>query len=718
VTRKRRRDQTAAHPWPSTPASRRAPFRVAATALALIAAGLLAYSNGLHAPFVFDDVNTVELNPYITKLWPLSEAVRAPVQSAVAGRPVVSLSLALSYAQGGRSPAVFRAWNIGILILSSLVLFGIVRRTLASRGDDPVSGWLSATAVALFWLVHPLQTEVVDYITQRTESLMGLFYLLTLYCAIRAADDADTSLAADDTDKADGRGTFRRRTRSAAWAAAAVLACAAGMGSKEAMVTAPLLVLLYDAVFAAGSVTVALRRRPGMYAGLAATWILLAVLNADGPRFRSAGFTAGISPWTYLPNQAVMIGTYLKLAIWPHPLVLDYGRTQPIAWTAALPSGVLVLGLLGAAIAAWMRGRRDLAYLGAWFFLTLAPSSSVVPIATEVGAERRVHLALAAVIAALVFGVRAAAARWPATSWGRRTPVAAGTIVMVGAALTAQTMARNREYLDPVGLWQGVLAHRPHGRAHYNLAIALRAAGRTDEAMAHYREAATGEPTAHYALGFELGRAGRFDEAERELAGYIAQLPDGELVPRASLLRGQALVNLGRPLDAERAFREALRMAPDNPDVRLALGDLLNAQGRAEEALPIYRAQLERTPNTPEALRGIGLALYATGRGAEAIPVFEQVVTLRPNDPDPLVNLGNALAGEGRLAEAAARFRAALKLAPSRANLMSALAVVLAASGEREESVALLAQARQLAPNDRDVQSDYAAALTYLRAPR
>lgn len=663
----------------------------------LMAAGLLAYSNSLHAPFIFEDVNTVELNPHITRLWPLSDAVRAPAQSAVSGRPVVSLSLALSYAMGGRSPAVFRAGNIGVLVLSSLVLFGIVRRTLASRGDEAMSAWLSATAVALFWLVHPIQTEVVDYITQRTESLMGLFYLLTLYCAIRCMDGG---------------------TRAPAWAAASVLACAAGMGSKEVMVTAPLLVLLYDAVFAAGSLSGSVKTRPGLYAGLAATWILLAVLNADGPRFRSAGLTTGISPWTYLLNQAVMIGTYLKRSIWPHPLVLDYGRTQPIAWTAALPYAAVVLALLGLVTAAWIRGRHDLAYLGGWFFLTLAPSSSLVPIATEVGAERRMHLALAAVIAGLVLGVRAAAGRWPADSWVRRTGVGAGAMAVVAGVLIAQTMSRNREYLEPVGLWQGVLAERPHGRAHYNLAVALRAAGRTDEAMAHYRTAAAEEPAAHYALGFELGRSGRFDEAEHELAAYIAQLPEGELVPSASLLRGQALVNLGRPVDAERAFRETLRMAPTNPDVRLALADLLNAQGRPAEALPLYRAQLERTPDSPETLRGIGIALYATGRGADAVLVFERVVALRPGDPDPLVNLGNVLASEGRLAEATTRYRAALALAPSRPSLMSALALVLAASGEREEPSALLAQARQLAPNDSNVQSDYEAALPYLRAPR
>ena len=694
MTRKRRRHPGDAHPRPAIPSTGRAWFRIVGTALLLIAAGAFAYANSLHAPFVFDDVNTVEQNPYLTRLWPLWDAMRAPAQSAVAGRPLVSLSLAISYAQGGLAPAAYRVWNVGVLILSALVLFGIVRRTLIAIRDDGSSSWLAATAVALFWLVHPLQTEVVDYVTQRTESMMGLCYLLTLYCAIRCMEEGPHAVR---------------------WGAASVLASAAGMACKEVMVTAPIMVLLYDAVFGARSFSRALTERRALYAGLAGTWIVLGILIADAPRFRSAGFGTGISPWTYLLNQAVMIGTYVKLSIWPHPLVLDYGRTQPIAIATALPYVVLVVVLLALVAMAWLRGRRGLAFLGLWFFLTLAPSSSVVPIATEVGAERRMHLALAAVMAAIVLGARAAAARWPAGSWLRRPGVAQSAVAVVALLLIATTAARNREYADPIDLWEGVLARRSHGRAHYNLAIALRAAGRSEEAMSHYRAAIADEPAAHYAVGFELGRAGRFDEAERELAEYVARAPDGELVPRATFLRGQALVRLGRPADAELAFRETIRMAPGNRDARVALADLLISLGRMADALPLYCAQLELVPDSPEALEGLGLALYATGRGAEAIVILEKVVAIRPGDPNARMNLGHALASAGRLADAITQFRTGLRIAPSRADLMSALALSLAASGEREEPLALFARARQLAPNDPNIQSDYEAAVAHWR---
>jgi Flp pilus assembly protein TadD len=456
-----------------------------------------------------------------------------------------------------------------------------------------------------------------------------------------------------------------------------------------------------------------LRRRRALYGGLAATWIVLVSLIAGAPRFRSAGFSTGISPWTYLLNQGVMISTYLKLSIWPSPLVLDYGPTRPIDLASALPYGLAVDLLFVLVMAAWVLGHRIPAFLGTWFFLTLAPSSSIVPIATEVGAERRMYLALAAVITAIVLGVRAAATRWPVHSLLRRPSAAWGVAAVVAAVLIGVTIERNRAYANLITLWEGVLEHRPHGRAHHNLAIALSAAGRVDEAMTHYRAAVADEPAALYAIGFELGRAGKYDEAERELAEYVKRLPGGEQVPRASFLRGQALLRLGRPLDAEHAFRETIRMTPRNPDAHIALAELLASQNRHADAIPEYRTYLALVPASAEALQGLGLALYATDKGGEAVDAFQKAVAIQPSDPRARMNLGYALAAEGRLPEAIEQYRTALTLAPSNPTLMSALALALAVSGERDEPRALFARARQLAPNDPNVQSDYETALRH-----
>ena len=218
----------------------------------LAAAGVIAYANSLRNPFIFDDLDAIQRNPFITSLWPLWGAMRAPAQGALAGRPIASLSLAVSFASGGLSPVAFRLWNLGVLIASSMVLFGIVRRTLGRLGDHAGALFI-ATSCALLWMLHPLQTEVVNYVTQRTESMMGLFYLLTLYTAMRSME---------------------HQQPSPGWTTASIVACAMGMACKESMATAPVMVLLYDGVFGPGT---------GMFFtfGLVA-WIGLDFLTATG----------------------------------------------------------------------------------------------------------------------------------------------------------------------------------------------------------------------------------------------------------------------------------------------------------------------------------------------------------------------------------------------------------------------------------------------------
>ncbi len=211
----------------------------------LIAAGIWAYHSSFQGPFIFDDVHSIPLNPYIRHLWPIREVLTAPRNCSVNGRPTVCLTLALNYAWSGLNVWGYHAFNLAVHLLSALVLFGILRRTLdGEKLRDQFGGAAVglAAAIALLWEIHPLQTESVTYIVQRTELLMGLFLLLTLYCTLRGACSV----------------------RPGAWYLAAVAACAFGMGSKEVMVSAPLLVLLYDRVFLASSFRELWQRRAGL----------------------------------------------------------------------------------------------------------------------------------------------------------------------------------------------------------------------------------------------------------------------------------------------------------------------------------------------------------------------------------------------------------------------------------------------------------------------
>jgi protein O-mannosyl-transferase len=226
----------------------------AVIALAVIAA----YGNSFSGPFVFDDAATiVTSNPTIRHLWPIWRVLSPPHGGLpVSGRPLVNLSLAINYAISGQGVWSYHVFNVAIHILAAVTLFAILRRTYLLPSLQKRFGKAStllALGAATIWAVHPLQTESVTYVVQRAESMVGLFYLLTLYCVIRGAQSA----------------------RAGAWYLAGAVTCLAGMATKEVMATAPLVVLLYDRAFLAGSFRElsAARSRSSTIRSLRAGWI-------------------------------------------------------------------------------------------------------------------------------------------------------------------------------------------------------------------------------------------------------------------------------------------------------------------------------------------------------------------------------------------------------------------------------------------------------------
>jgi protein O-mannosyl-transferase len=186
---RRRRTSAPARPARSTP-----PLPLL-FALLIVVAGVATYSNSLGGQFIWDDQTSIVTNRTIQHLWPLSDPLTPPRETPVAGRPLVNLSFAINYALGGLNETGYHAGNIAIHIACALLLFAIVRRTLLNKESGEISqearplfqpADTTAVVVALLWMVHPLQSEAVNYITQRSESLMALFFLLTLYAAIRA----------------------------------------------------------------------------------------------------------------------------------------------------------------------------------------------------------------------------------------------------------------------------------------------------------------------------------------------------------------------------------------------------------------------------------------------------------------------------------------------------------------------------------------------------
>ena len=371
--------------------------------------------------------------------------------------------------------------------------------------------------VALLWTVHPLQTQCVNYITQRAESLMGLFYLLTLYCVVRGA-------------------TARYGIW---WYALAIIASVAGMASKAVMVTVPIVVLSYDWLLLSPSLGAAFRKHWPLYVGLCVTWLVLvgagvvkgvlAIGNVSGA---TVGFGyEGVSPLQYLATQPGVIVHYLRLSIVPNALCLDYD--WPVARTTSeiVPYAMVVAGLL--LLTAWMLVRRRcVAFLGVWFFVILAPTSSFIPI-KDLAFEHRMYVPLAAVVTLVVLGtyrlLRVALERqWLPAGMVRVIRIALP--IAVAGVFCGLTAARNLDYRSPLAMWSDVAEKRPHSaRAWYNFGLALRREGRIEDSIPPLQQAAELAPDmwlVHEQLGQSFAQTDRYGEAIPCYLAAVAANPE------------------------------------------------------------------------------------------------------------------------------------------------------------------------------------------------
>jgi tetratricopeptide (TPR) repeat protein len=663
----------------------------------IIAAGVGAYHNSFQGPFILDDIPSIAGNSHIRHLWPIGDALSPPASSMVGGHPVVNVSLAVNYALGGLAVRGYHAFNLAIHILAALTLYGIVRRTLLRPGLRErfgASGDWIALAVAALWTLHPLQTEAVTYLIERGELLMGLFYLLTLYGFIRGVESP-------------GHGR---------WFVLSVVACALGMATKEVMVTAPLMVLLYDRAFAGGSLRQAWARHRRLYLGLAATWLLLGYLMAGSGNLpgRGVGYGLGITWWSYALTECRVVVQYLWLAIWPHPLVFDYGGAIgggiTISHFAEAAPYALILAILVAGVLVELRRQPALGFVGAWFLVILAPSSSVVPLAGQPMAEHRMYLPLAAVVTTAVVG---------AFEIGKRLfnkpqdvalgCAASGAVAVLFAFLTIQ---RNRNYSTALTIWQDTVEKRPSNpRAHNNLGFNLERAGRPQEAITQDELALRinpDYPDAHNNLGIALMDQGRPQEAIEHYEQALRIKPD---YPDAHYNWGIALERMGRGQEAISQYEQALRLDPEDAEAHNNLALALAREGRGQEAIGHWEQALRIRPDYAEAHDNLGVALGRMGRVQDAIGHYEQALRLKPDDAEAHDNLGIALVQLGRVAEALGQYEQALRLKPGDARMHSNLALALARLGRLPEAIEHWDQAVRIKPDFAEAHNNLGTAL-------
>jgi len=660
-------------PWSTAPAVHGTPVVLAL----IVVAGLLAYANVFSGQFVLDDPVEIVANPALRTLWPPWIAMMGGNQ--VAARPLPYLTFAIDLAIWGPSPPGFHLTNLLVHLATAGGLFRLTEATLARRSCSPRlrgQATLIAATAAAAWVAHPLTTAAVTYVYQRIEAIAACLMVWSLYSAAR-------SFCIPMADRSHSAARLRWQTASITLAAAAML-------SKETAVVLPALVMLYWWIFAT-------ERDPWprlpFLAGIASTLVVLVVVLRSGRGTYAELGQAVHPPLLYFLTQTQVILHYLRLAIWPVGLCLDYDWPLVDGIAAAAGSlAVVLVAFVAAAIAAFRR--RVWAFPGLAFFILLAPTSSVMPVA-DVAFDHRMYLPLFCVV------VLVAGSGWWAVgrcaAWcslgrpaGRGTQrehdglrwSAVATAAGIVLALAWATHLRNRDFHDPRILWSQALQNNPQAfRANWWAAVNAAAGGDADRAIDH---AARSTRRMLNGLAFqEVARlfyqAGDLPAWERTCRAGIATLDENRWSGRPTwfdlhALLAESLVARGDTAAAAEVCRSVLPRAhtalPEHHAItiglrltllRCRLAEIPAAVGVAEAEDLLRDAIAGLGPGHPKALAvrsALAVLLDRAGDAAAAEQALREVIRLQrasagsdAEASEVLETLAHFLASHGRHAE-------------------------------------------------------------------
>ncbi|HXN84308.1 MAG TPA: tetratricopeptide repeat protein [Myxococcales bacterium] len=581
--------------------------------LVVLVAGLyLGYSPALDGEMQFDDVHSIAENPATLDLahfaWLRFDYLLG------ASRPLVDLTFALNYRISGLAVRPYHLVNLAAHLAAVLAVLALALWILR-RLSWPAPFTTALLTAALFGL-HPLQSQAVAYICQRAEVLAALLYLLALLFALRAAD--------------------RVRGPAAAGAYASAFLCLLlGWETKPTLATFPAALLLCGAAFPAAAGT-GKRQILASLPFWAVTIVFSSRLLGSVSGTAHAGFDlpkldAGLSAGDYLLTQSRVILTYLRLLLWPagQNVDWDFAPSHSIFEPRTALALLAVAGILVAAAWLWRWSARaapsdlrSLARLSAfgilWFFIALAPTSSVVPVG-EVIEEHRVYLASFGIfLPAAAAGVLAARrfVKGPRSLLAAAVPALA-VCVALGVALHR----RSQVWESAIFLWSDAAAKSPHkARPHMNLGHALTPVDPA-RAVDEYR----------LALKLATDRTINRDELKQDLAG--------------------ALLSLHRYREGIAILKELVATAPATPQLETNLAIAYLESGTLDEARATAERAAARFPQYAPAWHTLGQLAFARGDYAEAKRHFAQALAL---DPDSPVSRSSLAVTEERLGDRAA----------------------------------------------------------------
>ena len=646
--------------------------------LLIISLGLLIYTNSLNNSFHYDDIHSIVDNPNIRHLENIPLFFTSPEMfSAFPGaamyRPLLLTTYALNYAIHGTHVIGYRLINLAIHIATAYLVYRCVTLLVA----DSTLGLIAS----LFFLVHPLSTESVNFISSRSESLAVFFYLSSFWCYEYSRRRATASLA----------------SRPLLYALS-LITYIASLLTKEIGITLPGILLLRDLLMRRFSLKAYI---PFGIVSLLYFYLSLGLIKpplVDEPlRSLSVQFFTQTKALVY---YSTLLFFPAKLNI-EHQFFISRQLSDPAVYTSLAMLASLFLVLLS-----FGRHRPQLLFWVGWPALAILPTF-VVPLNILV-MERRLYLPLISFCALCAWGLK----QFLLDETHPASRNSGKMAVLLMCCWGALSMDRNTHWRDERAIWTDALHKSPlMAKPYNNLGKTYYAEGNLAEAERLFEKAESIDPTLPeipYNLGTLYKQLGKPDLALREFQNALSLKPDyvsaynnlGNLYlslnqPQKALESFQSALkyayadsevvyfNLGvlfqqqgQYEEAKRFFQTALQLRPGYSQARNNLANLLRAQGLLSEAEREYRRCLDDNPKLKEAHYGLGATLALLGQSQEADQSLRFAVSLDPSYIESWLALGDLLANAGQSTAALEALKLAIVQNPQSAKLYTAIGLI------------------------------------------
>jgi len=634
----------------------------------------LLYLHSLNSPFHFDDEGTVTHNSFIRSL--------RNVFLRFNERPVLTFTFALNYYLGKLNPFGYHLVNVLLHFICGVLVYFVIIESLSFAGySDSQQGRIQRIAFfsSLFFLAHPIRVESVVYVSSRSVLLCGAFFLLGFLFFL-------LSLRSQ---------RFKNHLR------AAVIVCSLlAIGSKEIGATFPFIIILFDYLLVAKTNLNHLKERRGFYIllfltlGFTAYLIIGGYLHNVYGKASAAGFgITMVSPFRYLLTEFNVVLYYLLLFIFPYKLNLDYDWqfAKSLFEFPTFFSFLIILGI-GVALFRMKQKKPLLFFFGLWYFIILAPDSSINPLKDPIFLHRT-YLPSVGPIVWLFLAVdnlflRLSLKKTP-LSPGLNPPqetlerkkknlidsIETATLMIFILIFSIVTIKHANIWLSGIDLWEYVVKLSPRkARPHLNLGMAYKTAEFYED-----------------------------PNAPRRLPSAI---PNKINAPLESVLKYRPYL-----AKAMSEFETSFRIDPTYVKGRLNLGGTYYELGDFDTALVLIKEAVRINSNLPESQHNLGILYMARKEYDLAIQHFKTAVALRPDFPEALYNLATAYVTVDNINAAIDTYLKVIALNPSESNAYSDLGALYSKKGMLKEAIYFLSRAIRLTP--KDAIAYYNLAVTY-----